>query len=309
MKIYPVMIPTLNRFEHLKRCVESLSANIHADKTELVIGLDYPPSEKYEYGYLKIKEYLPTIRGFGKITVFEHKENQGAIKNWQFCEKYCLENYDAYIATEDDNEFSPCFLDFMNKSLELYRDDSKVQSICGFSQSFYNKKDIPFVFCTYDNSAWGVGFWKHKLSVYKSLNNPADVVNSWKKSFKIFTYLPAPMYMLLTMVRKNRRYGDTMFTINNVLNDTFQIRPKVSLVRNWGNDGTGVNCTKNLKYFQKQYISSELYFGNVKTQTILLPSIKRLQFFVGLSNNKLVAYLSAFARLCVYILYRFRIIH
>ena len=51
MTFYPVIIYTLNRYEHFRRCVESLARNTHAEQTELVIGLDYPPSEKYVEGH------------------------------------------------------------------------------------------------------------------------------------------------------------------------------------------------------------------------------------------------------------------
>ena len=117
MTYYPVIIPTLNRYEHFKRCVESLARNTHADKTELVIGLDYPPSKKYEKGYKQIKEYLPSINGFKKITIFGRRENYGVHRNFIALQNYAFEHYDAVISTEDDNEFSPCFLDYMNKAL------------------------------------------------------------------------------------------------------------------------------------------------------------------------------------------------
>ena len=64
MTYYPVIIPTLNRYEHFKNCVESLSNNLYANETELVVGLDYPPSEKYIDGWKKIKDYIPSIKGF-----------------------------------------------------------------------------------------------------------------------------------------------------------------------------------------------------------------------------------------------------
>lgn len=54
----PILIPTLNRYEHIRRCVESLSRCTHADKTELVIGLDFPPSEKYIERWKRIDAYL-----------------------------------------------------------------------------------------------------------------------------------------------------------------------------------------------------------------------------------------------------------
>ncbi len=46
----PVLIPTLNRYEHFKRCLESLELCTGADKTDVYVGLDFPPSEKYHKG-------------------------------------------------------------------------------------------------------------------------------------------------------------------------------------------------------------------------------------------------------------------
>lgn len=43
----PVCIPTLNRYEHLKELIESLQRNPWAQYTDLFIGLDFPPGEKY----------------------------------------------------------------------------------------------------------------------------------------------------------------------------------------------------------------------------------------------------------------------
>ena len=50
----PVVIPTLNRFEHFKQCLESLERCNNADKTEVYVALDYPPSDKYVEGGEKL---------------------------------------------------------------------------------------------------------------------------------------------------------------------------------------------------------------------------------------------------------------
>lgn len=47
----PVIIPTLNRYEHFRECLESLEHCVDADKTTVYIGLDYPPSEKHVDGW------------------------------------------------------------------------------------------------------------------------------------------------------------------------------------------------------------------------------------------------------------------
>lgn len=54
----PVIIPTCNRIEHLKKCINSLASNEFAKFTEIYISVDFPPSEKYEKGYNEVINYL-----------------------------------------------------------------------------------------------------------------------------------------------------------------------------------------------------------------------------------------------------------
>ena len=64
----PVIIPTCNRYEHLRECVESLAECTHADKTELIISVDFPPDESYADGWNKVREYVSGINeGGGEI--------------------------------------------------------------------------------------------------------------------------------------------------------------------------------------------------------------------------------------------------
>ena len=81
LRYAPIVIPTLCRNEHFMRCVESLSRCSLADQTELFIGLDYPPSDKYRPGYEAICEFIPTITGFGKVTIIKRDKNYGAVEN------------------------------------------------------------------------------------------------------------------------------------------------------------------------------------------------------------------------------------
>ena len=58
MKYAPIIIPTLNRIEHLKRCITSLQKNPWAKYTPLIVSVDYPPNERYVEGYKKVCKYL-----------------------------------------------------------------------------------------------------------------------------------------------------------------------------------------------------------------------------------------------------------
>lgn len=237
----PVIIPTLNRYEHLKRCVESLARCTHADKTELVIGLDYPPEERYVEGWKKVSEYVYTIQGFKKITILTTDKNVGASFNHRRCRDYAFEHYNTYIATEDDNEFSPCFLDYINKALTIYWEDERITAICGYNfpidMGDYDKN----IYCHHQFAAWGFGRWKHKFQLVPA-NFGIEVLHSWKKSIKLLKTEPQMLFMLMNMVAKQQRWGDALTVSYNIVNDCFSIFPTVTMCRNWGHDGSGLHC-------------------------------------------------------------------
>lgn len=250
MTYYPIIIPTLNRYSHFKRCVESLIACTHADKTELVIGLDYPPSEKYIDGWKKIKDYIPSITGFQKVTVFYREHNYGAAKNSTDLHNYVFETYDAFIFTEDDNIFSPCFLDYMNKCLDKYRDDENAIAISGYFE--IENISIPIETNTIIKiigsfNAWGYGAWEKKYKkLYASIrpNYRKFICNN--KTYLSYFFRRKEQFKRLIFWLENRdldRPCDITFSASNIINQKYMIYPSIPIVKNMGNDGTGINCS------------------------------------------------------------------
>ena len=255
MNYYPVFIPTLNRYVHLRRCVESLSKCTYAENTELVIGLDYPPSDKYRDGYEQIKSFLPNIIGFKKVTIFEHKTNLGPARNWKFLQDYCFKENEACIGTEDDNEFSPCFLDYMVKTLDRYYNNSDIVSVCGYNfETFYNQCGKS-VYKSVNSNAWGIGLWKHKEILLeaklKDLHYFEKILFSKSQSVKIIRSYPWMYWMLDTMVAWGVSWGDIKRSVLNILENTYQVKPAISLVKNWGFDGSGEHSQSPELEFQK----------------------------------------------------------
>ena len=284
MRFYPVFIPTLNRFVHFRECVESLANCTHADKTELVIGLDYPPSEKYVEGYKLIKNYIPSIQGFAKVTVFEHQENLGPCGNWDFLVRYCETNYDAYIGTEDDNIFAPAFLDYMNKALEFYYNDLNILTVGGYNTiAAYNQGECT-CYLSMDNNAWGIGCWVHKeMKITKIFNDASyfkHIVHSSNEGLKIINTYPALYMMLNDMTKLNESWPDVKRTTINILFNKYQLRPAISLVRNCGYDGSGIHCGGSDEFnLSSQPISNEMTFD-----------IKNVQGSPNTKNNIKVLY-------------------
>lgn len=265
----PVIIPTLNRYEHFKRCLESLERCTGSEYTDVFIGLDYPPSEKYIDGWRKIDLYLSGKEresGFGKLHVIRRDYNCGvghSGSNGSLLIQEISQKYDRYIFSEDDNEFSPNFLEYMNKGLELYKDNPRIVSISGYCYLFdiVDVKTNAYPACGY--AAWGVGHWSYKPLKYKERGikqNSKEILNSWKKSWKIFKTNPTWFNGIISMYFQNKGYGDNMWCVDSVLYGQVSIFPKVSKVRNWGNDGTGVHCKKIIGDIAKQEIDENLTF-------------------------------------------------
>lgn len=261
----PVLIPTLNRYEHLRRCVESLSRCTHADKTDLYIALDYPANDSHWEGYNKIKDYLNEISGFKSVNIIIRDKNFGATQNFTDAREQIFQKYDRIIFSEDDNEFSPNFLDYINKGLDKFEDDPRVIAICGYIYPFKTSINSEYkYFYGKAFSAWGYGSWKNKpphSEPYSSL----ELNNFLKSKFirnKIKYYDERKLYLIKDYLRYNiEPYGDRSVVINILVNDKYCIFPTISKVRNWGHDGTGIHCGEmNNDIFRLQPIDKNLSF-------------------------------------------------
>lgn len=265
----PVIIPTLNRYVHFKRCLESLERCTGAEFTEVYVGLDYPPSEKYVDGWNKIDQYLiekEKENSFKKLHVIRREKNCGVGhpgSNGNVLSQYVQEKYNSYIFTEDDNEFSPNFLEYINNGLRLFKSNPRVIAISGYCYLYKIDGVDKNAYPGYNFSAWGVGRWRDKTPEYMKVgaNEYLDnVLNSWRKSWRVYRGNPAWFNGLMEMKFKNTIYGDTMWCADCLLYDKVSIYPKVSKVRNYGNDGTGVHCKKIISQVAEQEIDENIHF-------------------------------------------------
>ena len=96
----PIIIPTCNRVEHLKRCLESIKRNPEAKNTDVYISVDYPPTEGYKAGHQAVVDYLLSLErcdDYKKLNVYY--QDRERIKNglYDFCVSiiqalHCLSN-------------------------------------------------------------------------------------------------------------------------------------------------------------------------------------------------------------------------
>ena len=179
----PVLIPTMCRYSHFKRLIESLNNCIGAYNTDVYVALDYPLKESQKEGWSQIKEYLSTKTFvFKKLVVYERDYNYGLGEKGNMA-KLCedvLKNYKVYIRSEDDNIFSKNFLIYINKGLQKFKDNDSVISICGYS-FFYNYKfqDNTFFCNQQDFNAWGHAGWVDKQKLIENIDYTYFKIKLW----------------------------------------------------------------------------------------------------------------------------------
>ena len=243
----PVLITTLNRSVHFKRCVESLALSTLADKTELYIALDYPLHEGQRAGYEEIKKYLSDIKGFKSVIIIERDKNFGAIDNFFKSLDEVFEKYDKVIISEDDNVFSTDFIAFVNKGLNVYESRADIFSISGYQYPVKVPKSYKEdVYIWTGFSAWGVGIWKEKWEKVNfepeiAMDNIRNFLKNYLEVYKLQKianhFLPA----MIEMLKQKSIHGDSLICLYLYQNKMNSIFPIISRVRNTGHDGSGLH--------------------------------------------------------------------
>jgi hypothetical protein len=244
----PILVPTLNRHIHLKKCVDSLSKCNNAINSDLIIALDYPLKDEHWEGYSIIKDYVGNIEGFRKVVVIQRDVNYGVNENARDAINTIFKEYDRIIITEDDNIFAESFLDFVNDGLIAFKQRGDIFSICGYNFPIEIPKGYNKQFYLWSGfSAWGFGMWRSKYLDYKlntdneSINYIEEFASNCNNLINLFYlgnhFVPIMVYSL----RKKHFLGDLFWTIYGVKNKFYNVFPTENLVRNIGHDGSGVN--------------------------------------------------------------------
>ena len=237
--------------------MESLKKNGWAKHTDVYIALDFPAKESHWEGYRKICDYLDhgDFSVFADFQVIKRTENIGSLANIDSARDMLMEKYDRWIMAEDDIEFAPVFLEYMNKCLDYYENDPDVFAVNGYAYPVsYSHSEGSNVIKQYAHvSEWGIGYWKKKY---------LDALQKIEGGFLRDSFRSADRSGILERMIKGRRYDyinyvlsgndDPLYThmtdvsmgIYCNLTNKCVITPILSKTRNHGFDGSGLYCGK-----------------------------------------------------------------
>ena len=136
----PVAVFVYNRPDNTRRTLQCLAANTLAKDTDVYVFSD---GGKDAESWKRVGEVRKVLREF------EESKKQKMFKSFTICERpenYYLERniieginqvltqHETVVVLEDDICTSPYFLQYMNETFDIYRDDKRVMHVSGFTR-------------------------------------------------------------------------------------------------------------------------------------------------------------------------------
>jgi hypothetical protein len=247
----PIMVMVYDRLNHLKGLVASLLENNLAKDTDFYLISDAHYKEEHQKTIQEVRAYADTITGFKSVTIIKNIDNIGTDKSYQKLMDVIFEKHDRLVFFEDDNLVSPNYLEFMNASLDFYKDYPEVVYVCGYNFPINIDKSYEYdVYFLYSVCAWGYGMWREKVLNVKDLDreemrrDKRTLSKIKKRSYQLYDILMSDLY-------KDRYLNDARIGYLMARDNLVSVFPTASLVKNTGHDGTGLHCKEN-EFFQAQ---------------------------------------------------------
>ena len=247
----PIAIFTYNRPNHLKKTIEFLARNKNAINSILYIFSDGPKSDKDFDLVAEVRVIISNVTGFKKVLIINSEYNYGLSRNVTLGISHVLNYHDRVIVLEDDLITSICFLDFMNKALDLYQNDSNVCEIMGYSfvEKLADFKKIDSTYFLRGGDSLGWATWKRAWKYYEE--SAEKLIDQIKSKKLIDSFNRNGSYDFFSMLKMQQEGKIDSWAIrwyaSTFLKNQLTLYPIKSLVLHIGNDGNGTNYNNHIK--------------------------------------------------------------
>ena len=286
-KYAPIALFVYKRPDHLVKTIYSLKKNYLSNKSRLIIFSDSYKNDKDYKKVKSVRKIIKEISGFYKIEIVERKNNFGLSRNILEGINDVISAYKKIIVLEEDLVTSPFFLNYINHGLDIYKDNPKVASIHGYCYPIkFQKKIIEDTFFLKGADCWGWGTWKESWN--KFVKDPDILINNIlkKKLVKKFNFDDSFAYFQM-LINNSKKLNDSWairWYASAFLNNMYTLYPRISLVKNIGNDGSGYhfNSIDNKKdIFKTDLFTDYKKFNKIKIRKNIYAYNMFKNFFIS----------------------------
>lgn len=184
-------------------------------------------------GIMRCREIAAQVDWECDVHTLYHDSNIGCGPSQHIAERWLFENEEMGIVLEDDIVPSQSFFHFCAELLERYKDDERIDRICGMNQlGTWGRADSSYFFAV-TGSIWGWASWRRVVSEWDSeytwLDDPRAVrqAGSFLNNRRAYRWI-------LTTAEKRRAMGqpfhETAGGFAQLLNSRLMIVPTRNLV-------------------------------------------------------------------------------
>tara|TARA_B100000900_G_C20575798_1_gene715271 strand:- start:541 stop:1539 length:999 start_codon:yes stop_codon:yes gene_type:complete len=293
-KFAPILLFVFNRPAHTKAVLKSLKDNSFSKSSKLYIFSDNYKFEKDKKNVKEVRKIINKFKGFKSIQIINRKVNYGLSKSIRLGIKLILKKHDSFIVLEDDIVTSKNFIIYMNRCLQKYKKNKNIWHIGAWNYPMFKINDNKDVYFDRMMNCWGWATWKENWK--KTEFNAQRFINKFSKKKIIKFNLDGVenfwSHLLLNKYKIINTWAIFWFlTISS--NNGLCVRPKKSLSRNIGIDGSGINCQKPLFSFYnlqklEKFFPKKFRITNKEDRK----SIEQIKKFYQLENLFLLRYIN-----------------
>lgn len=255
-----------NRPSHLRRVLISLE---NYKIASAYVFLDGPKNNKDKVLQKEII-FMTKFNPYIKIKLKKNKKNKGLADSIVSGVSFLSKKYKNIIVLEDDCIPRKEFFTFIKKILKSRNYKNHLNPICGYQfpeLQKKNKKIFPLYFNYFIPWGWCINskYWKKYLNFKKK----SKIHFSDKLIKKIFQITK----------NKNKNIWSKKFIEFNLMMNKKIIFPNISLVKNIGFDGSGVNSSFTNK-FNTFYVKSSIQNSNFFIKDDKLLQIKQMKILL-----------------------------
>lgn len=247
----PICLFTYNRLNETRQTIEALKNNYLANQSNLYIFSDGPKNKVDKPKVETVRNYLSTVNGFKSVLIIKAKENKGLANSIVNGVTQIFKKNGKVIVLEDDLITSQNFLDFMNRALNFYEDNVRVQSINGFSLKIKNRTHSHDVYFHARTFSWGWGTWKNRWNTTMfDITSIKSYIKTNPMILKQFNKACGNdmASMLKALFEKKIDSWYVLWVFNHFQNESVAAYPYLSKVTNIGFSKNGTHCTNINSY-------------------------------------------------------------
>lgn len=246
-----IVIFTYNRPEHTRRMLDSLRKCIGIENYKIIAFQDGPSTFPDRKLTIEVTNVLENFKKDFDVEIYKSETNLGLSKSVIEGTSRVFTEYSSVMTFEDDLEFSPHVLDYLQNSINIMKENPII-----FAASAYTPIDLRDVLSRFHGGqvaylstrthSWGWAIIRENWNRIKW--EPSDLSTVLRNSevLEFFSQGGSDLIpMLLQQVQGNIDSWAIRMALHASREQRYTIYPASTLVRNLGFDGSGVHCGIN----------------------------------------------------------------